>query len=209
MALSDLLAAIEADAATEVEQAEDTATRQAEQVIALARGEAEQVIRQARRDAERRAAAHAATALSAERAAAAGRYRAAREAALDDVLSRARADLAGLRGDPRYPAVLAGLLAEALADAGPLVRIRVDRRDATQVRQLLSGCSEGHGSLGDAPPKVVLDLTTAGGVVVEGVGRRVDNTVEHRLEAAWPALRGRIALRWDRAATATVEGGAS
>jgi vacuolar-type H+-ATPase subunit E/Vma4 len=188
MALTELLAAIEDDAALELERARRSAEEQADVVLQEAREQVQRHTRQVRRQAGQQAASEAAQALAQAHAGAAERFRAAREQALDRVLATARDQLADVRGRPDYPGQLAQLLSQAIEAAGSLERVHVDPRDETVARHLLRS---------RPGLEVVPDLATAGGVVVDGVGRHVDNTLEQRLQAAWPALRSRISRTWE------------
>jgi vacuolar-type H+-ATPase subunit E/Vma4 len=192
--LTELLTAIEDDAATEVGRAQRAAAEQAAEIGHRAAEEAQRLRSTLLDETRRRASAQTDLELSRARTGAGQRYRAAREQLLDDLLEEARLDLDRLREADRYVAALARLLTDALAAAGRAVWVRVDPRDEALVRGLLP--------LGSAA-EVVADLKTAGGVVVVGVGRTVDNTVERRLEAAWPALRSVVTSGWEEPLSTT------
>jgi vacuolar-type H+-ATPase subunit E/Vma4 len=144
--------------------------------------------------AQAETAAHRDAALEAAdaRATAAAAVRDAREEALDTVLNAARARLAG--GTVRLlDGALAQLLDEALAVLPAPQRVHVAARDERAAADALRRAG--------VQAQVVADLPTAGGVVLHGAGRRVDNTFEARLAAAWPRERSRLARSWDAGTT--------
>lgn len=193
MGLTDLLTALDDEAAEELARAEHTAAAEAERVRAAAEADAEHVLREALADAQHHGAAAAARRLAAARTDAAGVVRAARERALEAVFDQAGRDLAELRGSAAYPSVLRGCLTEALETLPAAVLVRVDERDGDQAHELLG---ELLGGLA-CSIEVRADLRTWGGVVVaDGGGRFVDNRVETRLEAIRPRLRARLVRGW-------------
>lgn len=205
MALTDLLAALDDEAAEELARAEDTAAAEAERVRAAAAADAEQILNRALVDAQRDGAAAAARELAAARTDAAGVVRAAQQRALEAVFDQAGRRLAALRSDPHYPAVLRGCLVEALQALPAAVTIRVDEHDQDQARDILDDILDE--LLGDLPDdllgdrasaiEVRADLRTWGGVVVaDGGGRFVDNRLETRLEAVRPRMRAQLARGW-------------
>ncbi|WP_409331592.1 V-type ATP synthase subunit E [Trujillonella humicola] len=195
MSLTDLLTSLDEDAAAELDRARQAAADEASRITGQARAEADAARAEALAEAERRGTRAADRTVAAARADAAAQVRAAQDEALREVLERTRARLAGLRGTPASGAVLERCLTEALgALAAPAV-VRVDPRDAALARELVAR----HGDLG-----LRTDLDTWGGCVVADTGGRfVDNTLEARLEAAWPASRAAVAARW----AATADGG--
>lgn len=188
MALTELLAAIEDDAALQLDLARRSAEERADAILQEAREQVQRHARQVRRQVAQQAASEAAQALAQAHTDAARRFRTAREQALDRVLANATDQLADVRRGPDYPGQLAQLLSQAIEAAGSPQRVHVDPRDEAVALRLLQSRSG---------LKVVPDLATAGGVLVDGIGRRVDNTLEQRLQAAWPALRSRISRAWE------------
>jgi vacuolar-type H+-ATPase subunit E/Vma4 len=182
MALVDLLAGLEAEAAAETERLESETRAEAERILEEARAEAGALREQAafageaelQREAEQRRAL--------ARLAAAALVREAHEAAFRETLAEVRARLQALRESERYPAVLRALIRESLAALSGATVLRVDPRDERLAAKLLA-------ELG-VELRVVAELESAGGVELEqGDGRAVRNTLEERLANAEPALR--------------------
>jgi vacuolar-type H+-ATPase subunit E/Vma4 len=199
MTIPDLLAAIEEDAAVELGDALADAQRRSVALVVEAQASLAAYRADVTARARRAADDEEASALAGARAEGASRLRVAREAALAAVLDRAREDLPTLRPDPSAQDSLAALLDEALRSVPEATQVHADPADAQRLRRLLAQRDRGDLEL-------VTDLRTAFGVAVSGPGRRVDNTAETRLAAAWPQLRGALASRWDRE-LATVDDG--
>ncbi|WNV77811.1 V-type ATP synthase subunit E family protein [Geodermatophilus sp. DSM 44513] len=200
MGLTDLLTALDEEAAAELEQARRQAEEEARRIAAEARSAADALRAGALAEAEAEGRRAAARLLARARAEVAAEWREAREEALREVLDRTEARLAGLRDSAGHDAVLAACLAEALAALPAAVVVHVDRRDADLAGRELSQRD------GGSPP-VRADLDTWGGcVVADGAGRFVDDTLETRLRSAWPAWRAGAAARWAQAA-GTGDGG--
>ncbi len=197
MALTDLLSAIESDADDQLRSARESAELEATAILEQARGQADRHAREVRRRSERDAEVAVAQVIADAEAWADQRFRSAREQALDEVRDRAWAALADVRGNQDYPAAFARLLDQALAQTEQPTRVHVDPGDRT----LAVGLLPDRGGL-----ELVADLATAGGVVVESPGRRTDNTLEVRFEAAWPQLRSTISRGWDRAGPVSAGG---
>jgi vacuolar-type H+-ATPase subunit E/Vma4 len=186
--LRELIDTLERDAELELERRRTADAATAERIRTEAEAQAERIVAAAVAAAEDEAAARVRRDLVDARALAARELRHAREAALTAVHDAARDRLAGLRADPEYADLLSACLAEALAAVPEAERVHVDPRDAGRVSTLLD-------HRGDAI-RVVADLTCWGGVVAAMPGRRVDNTLESRLQAAWPQLRSALATAW-------------
>jgi len=182
MALSDLLAGLQAEAAAEeaVLEAETRAevTRIGEQAQAEARLLREQALQADEDELRREAEALRARA----RLAAAAAVRRAREDAFDDLLVEVRGRLEALRESASYPALLRALLRESLSALPAATSLRVDPRDERLAADLVAEL--------DAELQIVATLETAGGVeLTRGEDRAVRNTVEDRLANAEPTLR--------------------
>jgi V/A-type H+/Na+-transporting ATPase subunit E len=178
MALSDLLAGLQAEAAAEEAalEAETRAevTRIGEQAQAEARLLREQALQADEDELRREAEALRARA----RLAAAAAVRRAREDAFDELLVEVRGRLGALRESATYPALLRALLRESLSALPAATSLRVDPRDERLAADL------------DAELQIVATLETAGGVeLTRGEDRAVRNTVEDRLANAEPMLR--------------------
>lgn len=172
MALRDLLAAIEADAAAEAARLRAERTTAAAAILADAGQQAADL-----------QAAVVAAAESQERQAG-ERIRDAREAACQQVLGDVRAELGAIRGRGDYPEILARLIAEARDMLPTCVTVRVDPADEALARRLLHG---------EDKLRVEPVLSSAGGAeVADGAGATAINTVEARLAAAEPVLRALI-----------------
>ena len=182
MTLVDLLAGLEAEAASETARLEAETREEADRIVETARAEARALQEQAVRagEAELRREAEQRRALA--RLAAAAAVREAREDAFREFLAEVRARLDALRGSSGYPSVLRALIRESRAALPAATTLRVDPRDERLAADLL-------GEL-DAELQLLTALETAGGVeLASGDGRRVRNTVEERLANAEPALR--------------------
>jgi len=182
MALSDLLAGLQAEAAAEeaVLEAETRAevTRIGEQAQAEARLLREQALQADEDELRREAEALRARA----RLAAAAAVRRAREDAFHELLVEVRARLEALRESASYPALLRALLRESLSALPAATSLRVDPRDERLAADLVAEL--------DAELQIVATLETAGGVeLTRGEDRAVRNTVEDRLANAESMLR--------------------
>ena len=182
MALSDLLAGLQAEAAAEeaVLEAETRAevTRIGEEAQAEARLLREQALQADEDELRREAEALRARA----RLAAAAAVRRAREDAFHELLVEVRGRLEGLRESASYPALLRALLRESLSALPAATSLRVDPRDERLAADLVAEL--------DAELQIVATLETAGGVeLTRGDDRAVRNTVEDRLANAEPTLR--------------------
>ncbi|MGL5809159.1 MAG: V-type ATP synthase subunit E [Nocardioides sp.] len=197
MSLANLLSAIEEDAGHELEHARLAAADRVERIRVEAGERAESLRREVLATADKEAASEGAIVMSRARSAAAARYSEARESALTELRLAAEMELLHYRGIPGYADALAHLLGEALRVVGTARTVQVDPRDEVAIAELLGP---------DSPAEVVADLTTAGGVVVTGPGRVIDNTLEKRLEAAWPELRGAVCLGWEPAGDEIFDG---
>lgn len=184
MALPDLLAAIEAEAAAEAARLRAERTTAAAAILADAGQQAAdlQATAVAAAESEERQAGE--LRLAAARAAASGRIRDAREAAYQQILGDVRAELGAIRGCGDYPEILARLIAEARDMLPGCVTLRVDPADEALARRLLHG---------DDELRVEPVLRSDGGAeVADGAGATAINTVEARLAAAEPVLRALI-----------------
>lgn len=176
MSLTDLLTALEAEAAREAAQAQADAQVQTDAIVAAARAEADRL----RREIPAAAAAEAASRGEHRRAAARQQARAwqrsARHEAVEALRTAVVARMDGLRARPDYPALLGALLDEALG-ALPVAVVLTDPRDVGLCARLLAERGL------DLP--VEGNLHTSGGIGVDASdGRTVLNTVETRLAIA-------------------------
>jgi V/A-type H+/Na+-transporting ATPase subunit E len=183
MALSKLLAGLEAEAAAETARLDRETRNEADRIVEAARGEARALEEQAASDAgERELRLDAERRRARARLETAAALRAAREEAFQGLLAEVSAKLDALRERAGYRAILRVLIGESLAALPGATVLRVDPRDeglATDIADEL------------APElRVVPDLATAGGVELSSDdGRTVRNTVEERLANAEPELR--------------------
>jgi len=190
MALPDLLAAIEAEAAGETARLRASRRGQAEAILAAARQQARDLQAAAVAAAEREERQAGGRRLAAARETAAARVRDAQEDAYQRIAQQVRERLRSVRGREDYPAIMAALLDEARSLLPAVSLVRVDPADEPLARRLLAG-----------EPRVRVEpaLRCAGGLeAADGRGARVRNTVEERFAAAEPALRalaGRLAER--------------
>lgn len=183
MALRDLLAAIEAEAAAEAARLRTERTTAAETILADAKRRAGEVVAAAVAAADSEERREGEARLAAARAAASGQIRHAHEAAFLEILSDVRDQLRAVRTRGDYPEILAALIAEARAVV-PATVVRVDPADEPLARRLLRD----EGQLRVEPV-----LGCAGGAeVADDAGATAINTVEARLAAAEPELRALI-----------------
>jgi vacuolar-type H+-ATPase subunit E/Vma4 len=182
MALSNLLAGLEAEAAEEAARVEAETREEADRIVEAARAEARALQEQAARAGESELRREAEQRRARARLEAAAILREAREEAFQGFLAELRAQLASLRERGDYPAVMGALIREGLAALPAATILRVDPRDERLAGELL-------GELG-AELQIEAALDTAGGVAVATRdGRAARNTIEERLANAEPALR--------------------
>lgn len=182
MALSKLLAGLEAEAAAEQVRLETEAREQAARIVEDARTEARALEDEASRagesDLQREAEQRRARARLEMQAA----LRGAREEEFQHLLAEVRARLAGLREQAGYRASLRALIGESLAALPGATVLRVDPHDEQPAADLVAELN--------ANLRIVAELGTAGGVeLASDDGRTVRNTVEERLANAEPAVR--------------------
>jgi vacuolar-type H+-ATPase subunit E/Vma4 len=190
VSLQDLLGVLESEADAEGAAVQAEARREAEQTVAAARIRADALVAELVRRAVAEAEAESALVTGAARGAGDDLVRSAREKALSTVHDRAVAALAEVRSGPESRSVLAGCLREALAVLPGATAVHVDPRDEKGAAEVLRAAQ--------VSLPIVADLATEGGVVlVDDLGRRLDNTLSTRLEGAWPDLRPRVAGRWE------------
>jgi vacuolar-type H+-ATPase subunit E/Vma4 len=184
MALADLLAAIEADAAADVGRLRTERHHEAAAILAGARRRAGDLERSAVCAAEREEREAGERRLTAARETIAGWLREAQEDAFRRISRDVRARLRMVRERADYPAVMTALLAEARSALPGCAVVHVDPADEQLARRLLG--DEGR-------PGVAAGLISAGGVVVsDEAGADVRNTVEDRFAAAEPELRALV-----------------
>jgi vacuolar-type H+-ATPase subunit E/Vma4 len=193
MALQDLLAAIEAEAAADIGRLRTERHREVTTIISGAeRGSAEleQSAVSAAEQAEREAGERR---LMTSRQAIAGRLREVQEAAYQQIATDVRAGVLAARERDDYPVILAALLHEARSALPAGSNVQVAPADELLIRRMLR----------DEPRlRVTVTLPNTGGVeVTDEAGAVARNTLEDRLAAAEPELRalvGRL-LAQDRA----------
>jgi vacuolar-type H+-ATPase subunit E/Vma4 len=182
MALSDLLAGLKAEAATERDRLDAETSAEVARIDAAAQADAHLFHEQALRAVEDELRLEAETRRARARLAAAAVVRQAREDAFHDCLTEVRRRLETVRKSSSYPTVLRALLRESLAALPAATVIRVDPRDERLAADLLVEL--------DVELEVVATLETAGGVeVAHGEDHIARNTVEERFANAEPTLR--------------------
>jgi vacuolar-type H+-ATPase subunit E/Vma4 len=193
MALHDLLAAIEAEAAADIERLRTERHREAATIISDAErrsAELEQSAVSAAEQAEREAGERR---LMTARQAIAGRLREVQEAAYQQIATDVRAGVLAARERDDYPVILAALLHEARSALPAGSNVQVAPADELLIRRMLRD---------ESRLRVTVTLPNTGGVeVTDGAGAVARNTLEDRLAAAEPELRalvGRL-LAGDRA----------
>jgi len=193
MALRDLLAAIEAEAAADIGRLKAERQREAAAIISDAErrsAELEQSAISAAEQAEREAGERR---LMTARQAIAGRLREVQEAAYQQIATDIRAGVLAARERDDYLVILAELLHEARSalPAGSIVQVAP--ADELLIRRMLCG---------EPRLQVTVTLPNTGGVeVTNGAGAVACNTLEDRLAAAEPELRALVGklLARDRA----------
>jgi vacuolar-type H+-ATPase subunit E/Vma4 len=182
MALSDLLAGLKAEAATERDRLDAETSAEVARIDAAAQADAHLFHEQALRAVEDELRLEAETRRARARLAAAAVVRQAREDAFHDCLAEVRRRLETVRESSSYPTVLRALLRESLAVLPAATVIRVDPRDERLAADLLAEL--------DVELELVATLETAGGVeVAHGEDHIARNTVEERFANAEPTLR--------------------
>jgi V/A-type H+-transporting ATPase subunit E len=182
MALSDLLAGLEAEAAAEKAELEAETSAEVIRVGEAAQAEARLLEGEALRTIEDEVRREAEARRARARLAAAAAVRQARDDSFRECLDIVRGRLEVVRNNPSYPTVFRALLRESLAALPSATVVRVDPRDERLAAHVLA-------ELG-VDSEIVATLQTAGGVeLARGEDRAVRNTVEDRLANAEPALR--------------------
>jgi vacuolar-type H+-ATPase subunit E/Vma4 len=182
MALSDLLAGLEAEAAAEEAQLEAETSAEVIRIGDAAQAEARLLEDEALRGIEDEIRRETEARRARARLAAAAAVRQARDDSFRGCLEEVRGRLEVIRNDSSYPTVFRALLRESLAALPTATVLRVDPRDERLAAHVLA-------ELG-VDLELVGTLQTAGGVeLARGEDRAVRNTVEDRLANAGPALR--------------------
>lgn len=181
MPLADLLSAIEAEAAEELERLDRRSREEAAAILGRARAEAAALETELAAAVEPAARAEAERIRAGARLEASATLRDAREGAFAATVDAVRVRLATIRESPRYPELLASLLEESRRVLPDAAVLRVDPRDEVLARELA----------GELRVEAVLE--SWGGLELAAEGRAVRNTLEHRLESAAPILRRRFA----------------
>ena len=182
MALSDLLAGLKAEAASERDRLDAETSAEVARIHAAAQADAHLFRDEALRALEDELQLEAETRRARARVAAAAVMRQAREDAFHDCLAEVRRRLETVRESSSYPTVLRALLRESLAVLPAATMVRVDPRDERLAADLLAEL--------DVELELVATLETGGGVeVAYGEGHIARNTVEERFANAEPALR--------------------
>lgn len=182
MALSELLAGMQEEAAAEEAQLDADTRAEAARIAAAAHDEAGQLEEQALRAAERDLLVAAEARRANARLAAAAAVRQAGEQAFQELLADVRRRLESVRESSRYPVVLRALLRESLTALPAATVLHVDPRDERLAADLLAEMG--------VELEIAATLETSGGVeLARGDDRLVRNTLEERFANAEPALR--------------------
>jgi vacuolar-type H+-ATPase subunit E/Vma4 len=181
MALDELLAGLEAEAASEMARLEAETHEEANRIVDAARAEARVLQEEAARATERELQDEVEQRRAQARLHVATAVREAREDAFREFLADVQLRLATLRDSEQYRSVLRALIDESTAALAAGTELRVDARDERLAAELIA----------DRPRlNVVAALETAGGVELASAdGRMVRNTIEERLANAEQALR--------------------
>ena len=181
MALRDLLAAIEAEAAADIRRLRAERHREAAAIVEDAERRAAELERSAIAAAEQAERAAGERRLMTARHAVAGQLREAQETAYQQIARDVRAGVLAAREREDYPAILAALLHEARSALPAARNVQVAHADEVLVRRLLRD---------ESGLRITVTLPDTGGVAVtDGTGAVARNTLEARLAAAEPELR--------------------
>ena len=181
MALKDLLAALEADAAGETERLRAETDAEALRIVETAKQEARALEEHAVQADEAALTRELARRRSEASLATAAMLRDEYEACVETLQAALRRRLEGLRESDEYPAVLRALVEESLAAVPSGSALRVDPRDLELILDIVRDL--------DVRLDLKPDLDTLGGVEVVGNRLTVRDTIETRLRNAEPALR--------------------
>ena len=189
MSLEVILASIESSGEAEIDRLRSEVESRTQQILEAAERKAAIVREETRRAALWPAAAERARRLHQAKLEALHTVGEIRTQLIETMLIETRRRLAELRADPDYPLILRRLLAEALDALGEVeqqhgcVVVEIDPRDAQYLYPILNDL---HLNL-----QVVSTLQGWGGVVITSSDGRVvvNNTLECRLERAFPFLR--------------------
>lgn len=182
MALADLLNALEAEAAHEMERLQADTRAEATRIVQAAQREALAINERSRlagedellREVERRRAA--------ARLAASARLREEREQCIRSLFDGLRERLESIRATSAYPSILLALIHEGLAALPSADLLRIDPRDTRLIDEALREL--------ETNVRVESTLHSAGGVELsDGDGRTARNTFEERLRNAERVLR--------------------
>lgn len=176
MAIEDIFRALEEQADRDVEAVLGEARQHADAILDEAKRDADRTHEQRVAEAERIAKIRSAQGLNHARLEARKRVAAAKERAVSDAFTEARARLATVRGRDDYPTLFRALLSEALEGVTGEFEVVVDPADQGLASKVLA-------DLG-VQAAVRADTPMSGGVILSSRGDRVlrRNTLEDRLE---------------------------
>jgi vacuolar-type H+-ATPase subunit E/Vma4 len=196
MSLQAILERIRATGESQVQEIEREIQAQVGGILAHARMEADQIEEDARAVSSAPAARERARIIHHARLEALRLIGTVQEELVDSALAQTREQLATIRANPSYAAVLQQLTREALneltaPDRGEKAVLVADLRDQTILEDILA-------DLG-LDLRVNYDLTCWGGLTAKSEDGRVVaiNTLEARLERAMPCLRGYLAALFE------------
>jgi V/A-type H+/Na+-transporting ATPase subunit E len=182
VALSDLLAGLQAEAAAEEAALEAETRAEVTRIEDAAQAEARLLREEALRANEDELRPEVERRLARARLAASATVRQAREDGFREFLAEVRRQLEIVRDNPSYPRALRALLRESLTALPGATVLRVDPRDERLAEDLLA-------ELG-VELEIAPTLQTAGGLeLTRSEDRALRNTVEERLVNAEPTLR--------------------
>jgi len=182
MALSDLLAGMQEEAAAEQAKVDAETRAETARIDAAAREEARLLEEEALRAAEDGLRVEAEARRASARLDAAAAVREAYEQAFQEFLAEVRRRLESVRERSDYRDAFRALLRESLTALPDATVLRVDPRDERLARDLVGGL--------DVELEIAATLETAGGIeLARGDDRIVRNTVEERFTNAEPAVR--------------------
>lgn len=192
MSLEHILEVLTAKAQTEITRIEEEAAGQVRSILDQAEAEAVEIREQHIAAVLPRIESERARRINAAKLTAQRLVLEARESMVKAAFDAAGEELASIRENSTYPAVLEALMNEVFDELGTRVKFVVDPRDAGLVRRLLDRRGL---DLGIEPA-----LNTWGGVVGHSSDGRltVDNTLETRLERARRRLRGEVAAVFEK-----------
>lgn len=187
MAIADILQALEEQAMADIEAVLTEAREHASLITKQGEAEAAGIHDGFVKQVERNATSRASKIVNAARLEAKMAVSSARGDGLEQVFAQARQALSNVRQGGSYDRLFAALAAQAMDGMGGQVVIRIDPADEQRARTAAAAAG--------VDASVVADLSSAGGLIVEGNNGRIvrRNTLEDRLERSRQSVQTEVA----------------